>query len=120
MKSAPLLLFAALPLLAGADTVYKCVDGGRTAFTGTPTGPSCQPMGIQATEPDPQEAARQRRETELWNEQRQEQVQRILDREAKTERDRHKAELDAVSMVPRLSLLPPARPRRYGNRYAPR
>ncbi len=105
MKTALCLLLSAPANSGRAETVYKCGDNGKTVFTGTPTGPSCQPMGLQVIEADPQEAARQRRETELWNERRTEQVRQSLAREARTEQRKRKAELDAVSVVPRLRVV---------------
>ncbi|SMF94448.1 hypothetical protein SAMN02949497_1764 [Methylomagnum ishizawai] len=103
MKAALRFLFVMVPALAGADTIYKCEDNGKAVFTATPTGPSCQPMGLKVIEADPKEAARLRRETELWNEQRREMVQDSLAREAKATQQRRKAELDAVKTNPRRS-----------------
>lgn len=47
--------------VAGADRVYKCVEGGKTRFTSNPgeAGRNCQPLELHVPQPDPAEVARQ-------------------------------------------------------------
>ncbi len=99
MKAALPILLAALaaPPPAAAETVFRCTENGKTTFTEIAHGPACQPMDLKVIEADPREATRQNRETRLWNEQRESQVQRMLDRESSTETQRRKSELEALS-----------------------
>ena len=46
---------------AGAERVYKCVEGGKTRFTSNPDeGQGCQSMELNVPQPNPVDAARQR------------------------------------------------------------
>ncbi|CAL1240255.1 hypothetical protein [Candidatus Methylocalor cossyra] len=56
-------LFAFLVLIpmapwAGADTVYRCVQNGKTIFSDTPVAGSCVPLEIKVPQADPAELAR--------------------------------------------------------------
>jgi hypothetical protein len=101
MKAAAAALLAALltapPAPAAAETVFRCDENGKTIFTQNPSGASCQPLELKVIEPDPEEAARQRRESELWNEERERLVQQSRDREAKAAAQKRQAELKALT-----------------------
>jgi hypothetical protein len=87
---------AAIPSIGSAETVFRCTENGKTTFTAKPTGPSCQPRDLKVIEPEPQEAARQRQELENWKAREADETRRIMEREARTEAQRRKAELDAL------------------------
>jgi hypothetical protein len=56
------------PALAGS--VYRCLKDGSVAYTQRADDPSCQPIEVNAHEPDPDEAARQQDELRKWREDR--------------------------------------------------
>jgi hypothetical protein len=80
-----------------ADPVFRCLENGKTVYSAKPGGASCQSMDLKVIEADPREAARQRRETELWNEERTRAVQQSLAQEAKAEAQRRRTEVEAVA-----------------------
>jgi hypothetical protein len=47
--------------MAIAETVYKCVENGKTRFTSTPTevGTNCQPLDLHVPQANPAELAQQ-------------------------------------------------------------
>jgi hypothetical protein len=99
MKTTTFVLLSALatiPLTSSAETVFRCTENGKTAFTANPAGPSCQPLDLKTIEPDPQEAARQRQELEQWKARETSEARRIIERETKAEAQRRKAEPDAL------------------------
>ena len=62
-----------LGLLSGTTTagsVYRCIKNGSVAYTQSNDDPSCQPIEVNAHEPDPEEAARQQDELRKWREDR--------------------------------------------------
>ena len=62
-----------LGLLSGTTTagsVYRCIKNGSVAYTQSNDDPSCQPIEVNAQEPDPEEAARQQDELRKWREDR--------------------------------------------------
>jgi hypothetical protein len=80
------LMFAALA--ANADTVYRCIQGGRTVFSDTPVADSCAPLDLKVQQPNPEEVARaeeQKRRAAERN--REEREQAAMDRllQAQTE-----------------------------------
>ena len=76
-RQRPWILTAAavlcLGLLSGTTTagsVYRCIKNGSVAYTQSNDDPSCQPIEVNAHEPDPEEAARQQDELRKWREDR--------------------------------------------------
>lgn len=66
---------------AGADTVYRCIQDGRTIFSDQPAAASCTPMDLKVTEPSPEEMARLEEKKRLATEQeREEREQAARDR----------------------------------------
>jgi hypothetical protein len=92
-----LSVLAVLPVAAGAQSVFRCAENGKTTFTSNPTGPSCQPLDIRADDPPvTEDLARKQRELEEWNQRREEEVQQSLARESAAETQRRKGELAAL------------------------
>ena len=60
--------FLSGPAIAGS--VYRCNKNGSVAYTQSNDHPSCQPIEVNAHEPDPEEAARQLDELRKWRENR--------------------------------------------------
>lgn len=60
-KAGLLPVLALLCQPAAAETVYKCVEGGKTRFSSAPpqAGGGCQSMELQAPPPGAEAAARQ-------------------------------------------------------------
>lgn len=68
---------------AGAETVYKCVTGGRTNFTAAPkAGQNCNPVELKVVKPDPEEVEREleqkrMREKKEKEDERESQMQKL-------------------------------------------
>ncbi|MFN5744724.1 MAG: hypothetical protein ACK443_01320 [Methylococcaceae bacterium] len=75
MKMAALLtLIGWLILRTGpirAETVFRCIDNGRTAFTERASGPNCEALNLRAPQPNPDDAARQKEALRQWSEDRE-------------------------------------------------
>jgi hypothetical protein len=57
---------------AWAETVYKCVTGGKTNFTSAPqAGQNCQAVELQVVQPSPGEVARELEQQRLRDEEQQ-------------------------------------------------
>jgi len=76
-RQRPWILTAAAVLCLGflsgpaiAGSVYRCIKNGSVAYTQSNDDPSCQPIEVNAHEPDPEEAARQQDELRKWREDR--------------------------------------------------
>jgi hypothetical protein len=72
--AAPLSLIGLLMLragLAGAETVYRCIDHGQTAFTERASGPNCEALNLHTPQPNPDDAARQKEALRQWSEDRE-------------------------------------------------
>lgn len=54
---------------AAAETVYKCVNGGKVNFTSAPkAGQACQPVELHVVQPNPEEVAREMEKKRLSEE----------------------------------------------------
>lgn len=120
-------LVIALTLLAQANTadagsVFRCVENGKTSFSATATGPTCQPLDLkEAAPPDPNAVARQQRELEEWSKQRDFEVQNIQRREAISREAELSARLRALgpAVTPGQRVKARARRRGAAARYGP-
>lgn len=91
---------------------YRCIEHGKTLYTETAIGPSCQRLDLK-THPSGAEAVpRQPREWDIWRSRRDHDVHRSLDREAAARVRRRQAELRALGSGPTRS----ERPYRHGFR----
>lgn len=80
------LLLAAAPVSAD---IYRCQTNGRAVYTETPSSPDCQPLNINMTPGNPQEAERIRQQhddTENWLDRAQAEIAE-RDREIARERE---------------------------------
>jgi hypothetical protein len=70
VPAAAALCLGFLPGPCVAGSVYRCIKDGSVAYTQRADDPSCQPIEVNAHEPDPEEAARQQDELRKWREDR--------------------------------------------------
>ncbi|MGZ8248111.1 hypothetical protein [Methylomagnum sp.] len=95
------LAMLALSHTADAGSVFRCVENGKTSFSETATGPTCQPLNIKDNPPThPRDLARQQQTLEEWSRQRDFEVQNILRREAIARSEELKARLKALGPAP--------------------
>lgn len=72
--AAPLTVIGLVMLQAGlarAETVYRCIDNGRTAFTERASGPNCEALNLHTPQPNADDAARQKKALRQWSEDRE-------------------------------------------------
>jgi hypothetical protein len=64
--------------IAWAETVYKCVAGGKTNFASAPQGgQNCQPVELQVVQPNPEEVARELEQKRLRDEEDQREDKKV-------------------------------------------
>ncbi len=91
-----LLVSTVIPCAAGAEAVFRCLENGRMVFTDTATGLSCQRLDLKVYQPDSGEITRQQDQLDAWKDRRDEEVSRILDREAAARTQRQQVESRAL------------------------
>lgn len=64
--TAAMLLAGMLTTPATADSVYRCIQNGVTAYSRNATDPGCQLIDINPHEPDPEATARQKEDLRKW------------------------------------------------------
>ncbi len=55
---------------AHAGPVYRCLQNGSVAFTQNASDPSCEPIEVNAYEPDPETVSRQKESLKKWRDDR--------------------------------------------------